>query len=263
MRNDEIPDVKYMGVKISTVNYTYAYNIINSTVINNRKAYVCLTDVGNVISASEDEQLQIAINASILSLADGMPLVWYARMVGHKDIERISGLDLMNRLLSGKDGFKHYLLGDTEQTIAKVIYESRKLNKSIDISGHSPPFKEFTDEDNRLMIERIQQANADIIWVSFGGGKQEKWMKDNIDKIDRGIMVGAGAAFKWFIGDIKVPPVIIQKMGLQWLFRIIQSLMTPPITYLKIRMITKILKRKMVFVFNFLHEVKAARRERI
>jgi N-acetylglucosaminyldiphosphoundecaprenol N-acetyl-beta-D-mannosaminyltransferase len=225
-----------------------------------RKGYVCLTDVGNVIGATKDEELQTAINASLLSLPDGAPLACYARLAGYKGAERISGARLMELLFAEKDGFSHYLLGDTDQTIRMVIDKARDLSGGIEITGYSPPFKEFTTSDNREIAGRIREANPDIIWVSFGGGKQEKWMMNNIDRLDRGLMIGAGAAFKWFTGEIKEPAEIFQKLCLQWCFRLLSELVKNPQKGRKL-FVERQLRKFPKFIINFPIELVLARRQ--
>jgi N-acetylglucosaminyldiphosphoundecaprenol N-acetyl-beta-D-mannosaminyltransferase len=260
MRYDDVAEVTFKGVKISNVCYRTVRNIVTGVINEKQRGYICLNDVSNIVAATKDEQMRAAINDSLLSLPDGTPLAWYARIAGCGEIERISGASLMKRLLVDMDDCKHYLLGDTELTINKVIAEARKLNGKIKISGHSPPFKTFNAADNQHMIDRIRKADPDIVWVSFGGGKQEKWMQQNIANLDRGVMIGAGAAFRFLVGDITTPPKIFQKMGLQWLFRLAEAFVKNPRSCLKTVKERGLLKSKLVFLLNLPHEVKATRR---
>jgi len=260
MRYDEVAYVDYKGVKISNICYSNVKNIILKIINDKQRGYICLTDVSNLIAATKNEQQRAAVNDSLLSLADGTPLVWYAWMAGCQEIERISGASLMQRLLTDMDRCKHYLLGDTEHTITKVIAAARKLNHNVNISGHSPPFKEFDAEDNRQIIEKIRQANPDIIWVSFGGMKQEKWMRECIGSLDRGVMIGVGAAFRFLIGEIYTPPPILQKMGLQWLFRLADEFRRSPRICMKKVHEREILKSKINFLIDLPHEVRKCRR---
>jgi len=248
-----------MHVKINAVSYRHAYNTIKTVISNGQKGYVCLTDVGNVISASTDRLLQTAINCSLLSLADGAPLAYFARLAGYPDIERISGVHLMESMLVEKDPISHYLLGDTDLTIEKVISKINKIDKNITITGHSPPFKDFSAEDNHDMIKKIRIADPDIIWVCFGGGKQEKWMMNNIENLEKGVMIGVGSALRWFTGELKVPPVIFQKLCLQWFYRLISEFIKNPEkgkTFFMERQLRKFPK----FLMNFPLELTAARR---
>lgn len=255
----KVDSIKYKNVKISNINYQNVIGVVHKALENRQPGYICLTDVANLMVASKTEQLQTAINGSLLSLPDGMPLAWYGRLVGCKEIERISGASLLTRLLVDMGGFKHYLLGDTEETIDRIIAKARTVNREIKISGHSPVFKVFDDNDNRQMMEKIRKADPDIIWVSFGGGKQEKWMHQNIGALDRGVMIGVGAAFRFYLGDIVTPPKIFQSMGLQWVFRLAELFAKDPVNWLKHVKERDLLKSKVLFVVNLPSEVKSAR----
>ncbi|MEN8134269.1 MAG: WecB/TagA/CpsF family glycosyltransferase [Thermodesulfobacteriota bacterium] len=220
--------ILFKKVKISNINFTEAYTTIKNNIA--AKGYVCLTDVGVTIMATKDEELRRAIGKSLISIPDGMPLAWYAKLLGCKKVERIAGGELLKRLLEENNDLTHFLLGDTDQTITRVIQKAKNANKKIRITGYSPPFrKNFTPEDTRQIFDKINKAAPDIIWVSFGGGKQDKWMNLNMDLLDRGVMIGVGAAFRFYIGGLKIPPQIIQNLGLQWFYR----MMGDPIRWLK------------------------------
>lgn len=259
-RNDNCDAyLEFSNIKISNVNYRDVYGKIKRALANGQKEYICLTDVGNVISASRDELLKHAINKSLLSLADGAPLAFYAKLAGYRNIERISGVRLMESLFAENDGLSHYLLGDTEQILQKVIKKVRANHRDISITGYSPPFRDFEPEDNRDMIEKIRESKADIVWVCFGSGKQEKWMMDNIGSLEKGVMVGVGAAFRWFTGDLQVPPVIFQKLCLQWLYRLVSEIRNDPRKGIMFFVERQLLKFP-VFMFKFPFELALARR---
>ncbi|MDD2337620.1 MAG: WecB/TagA/CpsF family glycosyltransferase [Geobacteraceae bacterium] len=259
MSYEKNENVDFLGVKIDIVNYDHVHEIIKTTIDNNHKGYICVNDVGNVMSATQDKVLFEAINSSLLSLADGTPLAWFAKLAGYKEIERIAGMDIMVNQFSQQDDYHHYLLGDTDSRINRVIEKAKGINSSIQIKGYSPPFKVFDAEDNRLMIDKLNTEQPDIIWVSFGGGKQEKWMHDNINDLDRGIMIGVGAAFQWFLGDLVVPPKILQRMGLQWLFRFTQMMLfTNPRDMKRAK---RALHQRLKFALSFPQEVIKARKK--
>ena len=249
---DKIEAFKYMGIKINNVRFEQIDAVIKKNIDN--PGYICLACVGNVISATRDPELKEAINGSMLSIADGTPLAWYGRLVGYREVERISGMELLGRLLAETE-YKHYLLGDTWETITRVIEKAKQENEKVRISGFSPPFKAVFDEsDNLNMINRINAENPDIVWVAFGSGKQEKWMRQNIGGLKRGVLIGVGAAFRFYIGNIKTPPKIIQRLGLQWFFRLIQD---------PIRVGRAQISTFPIFIINFPLEVARARKRRV
>jgi len=260
MRYQNITNIEFKKVKISNVDYKSAYNMVTNAIVNKEPGYVCLNDVCNVIVASKDDDMRAAVNASLLSLPDGMPLVWFAKMVGCKKIERISGGYFLKQMIVDMAGYRHFLLGDTVQTINRVIDEAKRLSSNIEITGYSPPFKVFDDEDNRIMIEKINEAEPDIIWVSFGGQKQEKWMNQNYTRVNRGVMIGVGAAFRYFIGDIMTPPQLIQSLGLQWVFRLVPPLLENPRKWMRDVRERELLVNKFIFLANLPTQVLTARR---
>jgi N-acetylglucosaminyldiphosphoundecaprenol N-acetyl-beta-D-mannosaminyltransferase len=261
MKYEEIPCVKFKGVKVSNTCYENVLDTIANVITQKQRGYICLTDVSNLIVSTTNDAMRNALNDSLFSLADGMPLVWFAKMAGCKEIERISGASLLERLIVDLDGCKHYLLGDTEETIAKVIAKAKRLSNKIKISGHSPPFKDFDAEDNECMLEKIREAGPDIIWVCFGGGKQETWMKQNFTAIDSGIMIGVGAAFRFFTGDIITPPRIFQKLGMQWVFRLGEAFIKDPVHFFGVLHRRQILSSKVVYLLNFPREVNLAKKQ--
>jgi N-acetylglucosaminyldiphosphoundecaprenol N-acetyl-beta-D-mannosaminyltransferase len=250
--------VEFLNTKVNIVNYFAIHDLLSNTILNGLKGYICLTDVGNIISATSDGALQLAINTSLLSLADGAPLAYFALLAGYKGIERISGMHLMELLFAEKDGFSHYLLGDTDQIIKKVISKVKDANKDINITGYSPPFKDFSEQDNLEIIKIINEASPDIIWVCFGGGKQEKWMMNNIGSLEKGIMIGVGSAMRWFTGDLKVPPAIFQKLCLQWSYRLVSECVKEP-RRCKSFFVTRQLRKFPIFLMNFPFELARAR----
>jgi len=212
----------FSGVKISNIDYEGICNTIAQNV--HSSGYICVTCVHTIIEALRDKIIMEATNHSLLSIADGTPLAWYGRLLGYRTVRRITGPTLLKRLLEEENDYKHFLLGDTERTIARVIETAKDSKENIRITGYSPPFKpEFSSDDNDRTIARIRRENPDLIWVSFGMAKQAKWMYENIHKFDRGIMIGVGAAFKFYIGQILTPPKIIQHLGLHWFFRMLED----------------------------------------
>lgn len=218
----EVSQIYFKGVKVSNTSYEQVYNSILED--HNTSRYICVTDVRNLMWATQDARLRAAINESWFSTPDGMPLVWYGRLLGCRRIRRLPGGKLLGETLHARDGLKHFLLGDTVQTIQRVMRKARSVQPGLRIAGYSPPFvAHFTEQDNQRIADEIRSFDPDVIWVAFGGGKQEKWMHQHVQDIDRGVMIGVGAAFKFYLGDLKIPPQWIQSLALQWLSRYLQE----------------------------------------
>jgi N-acetylglucosaminyldiphosphoundecaprenol N-acetyl-beta-D-mannosaminyltransferase len=126
--------------------------------------------------------------------------------------------------LSVDNGWRHFLYGG-EPGVAECLKSKLEAEyKGIQISGfYSPPFRRLTQEEERDVINSINSARADIIWVGISSPKQERWMSEHLGKVGASVMVGVGAAFDFLSGRKPQAPRWIQCLGLEWAFRLIME----------------------------------------
>lgn len=226
---------KFRKIKIYSGSIKKIFNVILSNV--DGPAYICMIEASGIMRSMKDKVLLKAFNMSLCNVPDGTPIAWYGKLTGHNKTERISGVDIFSTFIESDNYCRHFLLGDTDETISKVIEIAKAKNPNLQISGYSPPFKnKFSKEDNEKILRQISSFSADIIWVSFGLPKQEKWMLHTHKNLGKGLMIGVGAAFRYYIGDIWCPPDLIQKVGMQWTSRLIEN----PINYLRNEFLARI-----------------------
>jgi N-acetylglucosaminyldiphosphoundecaprenol N-acetyl-beta-D-mannosaminyltransferase len=121
-------------------------------------------------------------------------------------------------------GYRHYLLGGAPGVPEQLAQALDKACPGIDIVGtHSPPFRPTTPEEDAAIIENINQAAPDVLWVGLGTPKQEMWMHRHRDKLRVPVMIGVGAAFDFLSSRKRQAPVWMQDRGLEWLFRLVQE----------------------------------------
>lgn len=214
------------GIKVSCCDLQSSVSETISAIKLQKPNYICVTDAGNLVNAHrKSPELKNAINNSLISLPDGRPLSVFAKLKGIKNIDRVAGPDFMEKFFEATSGtdIGHFFLGDTDEIQDKL---RKKISGKyrIKIAGSfSPEFGNWNDETDNNILLKIKESDADLIWVGLGGGKQEIWMKNNYMKLDKGIMIGVGAAFRFYLGEIKRAPLIFQKLGLEWMFRLIQQ----------------------------------------
>lgn len=219
MEND-VFDV--LGVKVSAVNLNKAFTLISEWVENKVKSYVCVAPVSTIISCQENKDYKNIVNNASMVTPDGMPLVWIAKSQGYGQVSRTYGPDLMLEVCGrGQDkGFRHYLLGGTEHVNEMLETALRKRFPDINIAGRfSPPFSDELQEDMNL-IDMVNDANPDILWVGLGSPKQDFWMSQHRDRIMAPVMIGVGAAFDFLAGVKPQAPLWMQRWGLEWIFRL-------------------------------------------
>lgn len=215
------------GVKIHQANLNKAISQIESFISSNDKHQVCVTNVYSVAMMQKDEEFKKINNSSSLVVADGMPLVWVSRLYWQPIAERISGSDIFYELckIAAKKEYRFFFLGSTTEILNKMCLNLGEHFPNLQIVGtYSPPFKrKFSEEDNSKMIEEINKTHSDILWVGMTAPKQEKWIYYNLGKLNVSVAVGIGAVFDFIAGKINRAPKWMQKIGLEWLFRLIQE----------------------------------------
>ena len=147
------------------------------------------------------------------------------RRRGAKQIERTTGPDYMGEIfkVSAQKGYRHYFYGSTPETLEKLISNITRDYPGIKVVGScSPPFRPLSEEEDNRIVERICTAEPDFVWVGLGAPKQENWMAAHQGRV-KGLMVGVGAGFDYFAGNISRAPAFMQKHNLEWLYRLMQE----------------------------------------
>jgi len=215
--------VDVLGVKFLNLNYDRAINVFQKWIISKQPHQVCFVNVHTLVSSLNDKKLR-EINNNALNAMDGMPVVWYAKLVqGRQKASKVCGPDLMLKCLDeGRNRhWKHYFLGGTEQVLEDLIVSMKNRFPGIEIVGwHSPAFRELTDHEDAELVQLINDAKPDFLWVGLGAPKQELWIASHLDLIHAPVQLGVGAAFNFHSGHIQRAPKWMQKSGLEWLYRI-------------------------------------------
>lgn len=212
----------YVGkVGISVVTMAQTLELLDDCTRHGRAAYICVTNVHATVLAQRDPEFCRIQNGSFLSVPDGMPLIWYARMMGERNIERVCGPDLMMELLriSPQHGYTHYFYGDTVETLAKMkwMIEERFPGTKI-LAMRSPPFRAPTDQELRDAIGEINRLRPSFVWVGLGCPKQEQWIGRVFPHMESSVLLGVGAAFRFLAGEYSHPPRILQVCGLEGIY---------------------------------------------
>lgn len=235
-------------IKISKTNLSKTVCFLQHCIKNKLHGYVCVTNARTSYLANYDVDYCNIQNNSLLSVPDGMPLVWIAKNNGNKEVGKVSGKDLMDAIfkVSVKEGYSHYFYGCSQETIN--LLQSKLLDQypGLDIKAAiSPPFQPVEDFDIELLSKHINELKPTFFWCGLGAPKQERIIALLQPYLNSTISVGVGLAFEYFAGTIKRVPIKIEKYGFEWLFRCIQQ----PIKARRfivpfLWIITKILKSK-------------------
>lgn len=220
-----IPICNIMGVDVAAIDMEWLLAFVKDKICALSGDYMCVSNVHTVVMAYENENYRAIQNGGILAIPDGGPLSSIGKKRGYPKMERVTGPGFMEEILkiSEAKGYRHYFYGSTKKTLMQLCDNLRCRYPHLQIVGwYSPPFRAITLEEDAEIVERINQAKPDFIWVGLGAPKQEKWMADHQGRV-HGFMVGVGAGFDYLAGNIKRAPDWMQRNNLEWLYRLFQE----------------------------------------
>lgn len=219
-----IPRVNVLGVGVSAIDPGMALAAIEDWIQRRDPHYVTITGVHGVMESQSDPEVRAIHNRAGLVTPDGMPLVWASRLAGQRHVRRVYGPDLMLAACrrSLETGWRHFLYGGAEGVPELLATRLADRFPGLEITGaFAPPFRPLTDAEDEEIVQRINAARPDIVWVGLSTPKQERWMASHLRRLEAPVMVGVGAAFDFHAGLKRQAPRWIQGTGLEWLFRLI------------------------------------------
>ena len=193
-----------------------------------RAAFVATLNVDFVANAVSgwpfggNDELWCYLKDADLVTADGMPIVALSRLLRQPLLERVTGADMVPQICRrcAEEGLSVYVLGGDKEAVEEAF--GKMGMPAGTIVGIDPAFVKL-DEPQPEIVERINAAKPDILFVALGNPKQELWMGRNAAKLDVGAMIGVGGTFNFLAGRVKRAPRWMQKSGLEWVYRIVQE----------------------------------------
>jgi N-acetylglucosaminyldiphosphoundecaprenol N-acetyl-beta-D-mannosaminyltransferase len=222
-----LPSASLLDVPLTLVDYAGTLDWIDDAVAARHRGYVCVAAVHTVMACREDAELRAAVLASDLTVPDGQPLVWALNALGHELPDRVYGPTLMDRAAAraARSGQRWYLYGGRDAAaLAQLRRRLEARHPGLTIAGgYSPPFRPLSAAEEADVAAEVNRSGADVVWVGIGVPKQEKWMAHMRDRLDAPVLVGVGAAFDFHAGLIPQAPAAMQRLGLEWLYRLRQE----------------------------------------
>ncbi|MBR0309139.1 MAG: WecB/TagA/CpsF family glycosyltransferase [Mogibacterium sp.] len=187
--------------------------------------YLTVSATNEIVMSLKDPDFFRCQNGGVLTIPDGAPLVTYGRKQGYKEMERITGPDLMLKMfeISRENGLSHYFYGNTEETLAKMKERLDKDYPGIKIAGMRPSlYRDLSAKEDEELVENINAVDPDIVWFCLGAPKGNFFAARHQGVINA-LMISVGAGFDYFTGSIQRAPEWMQKHDLEWLYRLKQE----------------------------------------
>jgi len=214
--------VKILDVKIDKVCFDDAYQKFISFMMDDELKMIFTPNSEIIMKAQEDKEFKDILNKGDLVIPDGVGLL-IASKINHLDLpERIPGIDLMGKMLEycNRSDKSIYILGGKPEIAEKAGEKIKEKYPNIIITGTQDGY--YNEKDELKILDCINEAKPDILFVALGAPKQEKWIYKYRKVLNVKVAMGVGGAVDVWSGNSKRAPKIYQKLGLEWLYRFIR-----------------------------------------
>ncbi len=220
-----LPKANLLGVGISVATPDQIVSHAQEIIQGGRSAHTFVAvNVHTFTEARRNDRYRDALNDAAVAWVDGVPLRWMMRASGLEAPPRIHGHDLTLLLLERLPEARHLFFGSTEETLGLLRESLAQRYPALKIAGFiSPPFRKQAQAETAEMLDRINASGADILWVALGAPKQELWALLNRSSIRIPVVLCVGAAFEILAGRFSRAPRLLQRMGLEWAWRLSQD----------------------------------------
>jgi N-acetylglucosaminyldiphosphoundecaprenol N-acetyl-beta-D-mannosaminyltransferase len=220
-----IRKINVIGTPVAAVDYAAAVAETLRLAGEPRPAAVAASNTHIIALARHDASFGDVMRRFDLVLPDGMPLRWALNASGAQIRDRVYGPYFMREMIRATPRpWRHFLFGGTEETLAALEAGLREIQPDLEIAGKlSPPFREWTADDEAAFAQTITAAQADFIWVALGGERQERWIVNHLPRHGRGVFFAVGDAFVLLGGGRPFAPGWMQRLGITWVYRLWQE----------------------------------------
>lgn len=210
-----------LGINVNTEGYDELMELAFERIEKKQKALVVAINPEKIIKAKEDPALKKLLNEAEFQIPDGIGVILASKIQKGQIRERVTGVDMMMKLCeeASKRGKPIFLYGGKPGVADAAKAKLESLFPSIEIVGTQDGY----EKNEQKVIDRINEAQPDLLFVAMGSPKQENWINANRDQLHPTIYQGVGGSFDVLAGTVKRAPEIFQKFGLEWFYRLLKE----------------------------------------
>jgi len=216
-------ETRLFGIPIAGVSPDDAVDIVEKAIINRQKLHIGVVNAAKIVNMGKNPELRDSVLDSDVIFADGMSVVWASKLLGTPLPSRVTGIDLMFGMLARADraNYRVYLLGATDEVLNKVRENIAKEYPGCIVAGFHNGY--FSANEEEAIAMDIKESNPDILLVAITSPKKENFLARWAHLIDTPVCHGVGGSFDVYAGKVKRAPELWQKLGLEWLYRVLQE----------------------------------------
>ena len=220
----DVQKIDFLKTEVSSITMESTLKTIKKSIKSDKQIHHVVVNAAKIVALQNDVKLRKSVNSCDIINADGQAVVWASRLLNKPLPERVAGIDLMENLvaLSHKEGYKIFFLGAKEEVISKVVsMYTDKYSPDI-IAGYRNGY--FDKNQEKEIAKQISESGANILFVAISSPKKEIFLNQNKQFMKNvNFIMGVGGSFDVVSGLLKRAPKWMQKLGLEWLYRLIQE----------------------------------------
>ena len=212
-----------VGLRVHNLSEDETVDAIERLLDEGGSHYGAVVNAAKIVAANKDNALKRALLEADLVTADGMSVVWASRLLGQPLKERVTGIDLFERLvrLASEQGWAVYFLGARDESVRGVVERFTSAYPALRVAGYHNGY--FDASESAAIAEVIKQSSSDLLFVAMGSPAQECWIRSNLETTGARFALGVGGSFDHVSGLARRAPGWMQRSGLEWLYRLIRE----------------------------------------
>ena len=215
--------IKFFGLNLDLLTMEETLSQVSKFIETRQCAQHVVVNVAKLVNAQTDNNLKEIINSCPLVNVDGAGIVLGAKFLGINIPERVTGIDLMQKLIeySAKKGYRVYFFGAEEEIVKKVVDTYTERYPELLIAGYRNGY--YSDDEEENIVSDIKNSKADILFVAMGSPKKEIFLSKYSEKMEVPFTMGVGGSFDVVAGKVKRAPDWMQSINSEWVYRLVQE----------------------------------------
>ncbi|MBE1556054.1 WecB/TagA/CpsF family glycosyltransferase [Sporosarcina limicola] len=210
-----------LGVNVNTENYDALIPQLFRNIDDKKKSLIVAINPEKLMKAKEDPELKALLNRAEFQIPDGIGVIIASKLKKGNITARVTGVDMMDRIVreAARTGHAIYLYGAKPGVADKAAQKLKDTYPALIVAGTQDGY----EPDSEKVIQTINKAQPAILFVAMGSPKQEQWIEQYRDRLHPTLFQGVGGSFDVLAGNVKRAPAVFQRVGAEWLYRLLKE----------------------------------------
>lgn len=216
----KIDTVNILGTNVAKMSMEQVLEWVRAMIAQGRPRHIVTANAEILHKAYREPEFRKVLGGADLITADGSGVLWAARFLGEPLPQRVTGVELVNRLLllAEEKGWKVFFLGAAPEVVEKAVLNTLSKHPLLHVAGFRHGY--YSQEETGDIAANIKDAEPEILLVAMGVPRQENFIREHLKELNVPIAVGVGGTFDIMAGRAKRAPLWMQRRGLEWLYRL-------------------------------------------